>query len=72
MSAVLPAVVRYIAGHGENCMATAALSALPPLMVPANPGGLPEGRGKPSEAVVEKRWRQGTIGGAKAHGFRWR
>ena len=38
-------VVRYLARHGENRVARAALiSAVPPLMVqtPANPGGLPK------------------------------
>jgi non-heme chloroperoxidase len=94
-------VVHYIARHGENRVAKAAiLSAVPPLMVqtPANPGGLPKSvfdglqaqlaanrsqfyrdvpagpfygynrpGAKPSEAVIANWWRQGMMGGAKAH-----
>ncbi|HEX4178401.1 MAG TPA: alpha/beta hydrolase [Rhizomicrobium sp.] len=94
-------VVHYIARHGENRVAKAAIiSAVPPLMVktPANPNGLPKevfdglqtqlaanrsqfyydlpagpfyGFNRPgaksSEAVIENWWRQGMMGGAKAH-----
>jgi non-heme chloroperoxidase len=94
-------VVRYIARHGENRIAKAALlSAVPPLMVKtaANPGGLPKqvfddfqaqlaknrsqfyrdiasgpfygynrSGAKPSEAIIQNWWRQGMMGGAKAH-----
>jgi non-heme chloroperoxidase len=94
-------VIRYIARHGENRVAKAAImSAVPPLMVqtPANLGGLPKSvfddlqaqlaasrtqfyrdlaagpfygynrpGAKPSEAVIENWWRQGMMGGAKAH-----
>jgi non-heme chloroperoxidase len=94
-------VVRYLARHGENRVAKAALiSAVPPLMVKtsANPGGLPKAvfddlqaqlaanrskfyrdlpEGpfygfnrpgvKPIEAVIANWWRQGMMGGAKAH-----
>jgi non-heme chloroperoxidase len=93
-------VVHYLARHGEDRAAKAALlCAVPPLMVqtPANPGGLPKKvfddfqtalaanrsqfyrdvaagpfynynkTGKPSEAVIENWWRQGMMGGAKAH-----
>jgi non-heme chloroperoxidase len=94
-------VVRYLARHGENRVAKAALiSAVPPLMVKttANPGGLPKevfdgfqaqvaahrsefylslaegpfyGFNRPgvkaSEAIIQNWWRQGMMGGAKAH-----
>jgi len=94
-------VVRYLARHGDNRVAKAAIiSAVPPLMVrtDANPGGLPkevfddfqaqlatnrsefyravaEGPfynynrpgAKPSEAIIQNWWRQGMMGGAKAH-----
>jgi non-heme chloroperoxidase len=94
-------VVRYLARHGQNRTAKAALlSAVPPLMVktPANPGGLPKsvfddlqaqlavsrsnfyhdlasgpfyGYNRPgakvSKAVIRNWWRQGMMGGAKAH-----
>lgn len=94
-------VVRYLARHGEERAAKAALiAAVPPLMVQteANPGGLPksvfddfqtqvatnrsafyravpegpfygfnrEGV-EPVEAVIANWWRQGMMGGAKAH-----
>ncbi|MGC1379391.1 MAG: alpha/beta hydrolase, partial [Candidatus Baltobacteraceae bacterium] len=94
-------VVRYLARHGENRVAKAAIiSAVPPLMLktPANPGGLPKevfdgfqaqlaasrtqfyrdlasgpfyGYNRPgaksSEAIIQNWWRQGMMGGAKAH-----
>jgi len=94
-------VVRYIARHGEQRVAKAALlSAVPPLMVktPANPEGQPKEvfddlqaqlaasrtqfyyslaagpfygynrpGAKPSEAIIRNWWRQGMMGGAKAH-----
>jgi non-heme chloroperoxidase len=94
-------VVRYVAQHGENRVAKAAIiSAVPPLMVKTadNPGGLPKEvfdgyqaqlaanrsefyraiAGGPfynydrpgvtsSPANVENWWRQGMMGGAKAH-----
>ena len=93
-------VVLYLARHGENRAAKAALlCAVPPLMVqtPANPKGLPKKvfddfqaalaanraqfyrevaagpfynynkTGKPSEAIIDNWWRQGMMGGAKAH-----
>ncbi|WGD55149.1 alpha/beta hydrolase [Bradyrhizobium sp. CB1650] len=94
-------VVRYLARHGENRVAKAAIiSAVPPLMVrtDANPGGLPKEvfddfqaqlatnrsefyravaagpfynynrpGAKPSEAIIQNWWRQGMMGGAKAH-----
>jgi non-heme chloroperoxidase len=94
-------VVRYLARHGENRAAKAAIiSAVPPLMVktPANPGGLPKSvfddlqaqllanRSKfyfdlasgpfygfnrpgvePVPAIYWNWWRQGMMGGAKAH-----
>ncbi|KUI30237.1 alpha/beta fold hydrolase [Mycobacterium sp. GA-2829] len=94
-------VVRYLARHGEERVAKAALiSAVPPLMVrtDANPEGLPKAvfddlqaqlaanrseffRAIPagpfygynvagaetSEANIENWWRQGMMGGAKAH-----
>jgi non-heme chloroperoxidase len=76
-------VVHYIARHGEGRVSKAALiSAVPPLMVQtaANPKGLPKKvfddfqaalaanqTGKPSEAIIENWWRQGMMGGAKAH-----
>ncbi|KMO78764.1 alpha/beta hydrolase [Mycolicibacterium chubuense] len=94
-------VVRYLARHGEERAAKAALiAAVPPLMVQteANPGGLPksvfdhfqtqvatnrsafyravpegpfygfnrEGV-EPVEGVIANWWRQGMMGGAKAH-----
>jgi len=94
-------VVHYIARHGENRVAKAAiLSAVPPLMLqtPSNPGGLPKsvfddlqrqlaanrsqfyfdlasgpfyGFNRPdrkaSQAIIMNWWRQGMMGGAKAH-----
>jgi len=94
-------VVRYLARHGENRVAKAALlCAVPPFMLqtPANPGGLPKsvfdgfqeqvatnrsgfyrdlaagpfyGFNKPGvkslEPVIDNWWRQGMMGGAKAH-----
>jgi non-heme chloroperoxidase len=94
-------VTHYLARHGENGVAKAALlCAVPPLMVktPANPNGLPKkvfddfqaalaanrsqfyrdvpagpfyGYNRPgakaSEAVIANWWRQGMMGGAKAH-----
>jgi non-heme chloroperoxidase len=94
-------VTHYLARHGENQVAKAALlCAVPPLMVktPANPNGLPKkvfddfqaalaanrsqfyrdvpagpfyGYNRPgakaSEAVIANWWRQGMMGGAKAH-----
>jgi non-heme chloroperoxidase len=94
-------VVRYLARHGENRVAKAALiSAVTPLMVKtmANPGGLPMevfdglqarvaahrsefyrdlaagpfyGFNRPgvraSQGIIENWWRQGMMGGAKAH-----
>lgn len=94
-------VVRYLARHGQDRAAKAALiSAVPPLMVrtDANPDGLPKsvfddlqaqvaanrsefcralpsgpfyGFNRPgvdsSEAIIENWWRQGMMGGAKAH-----
>src|SRR5467141_1884186 len=94
-------VVHYLARHGENRVAKAAIiSAVPPLMVKTadNPGGLPKdvfdgfqaqlaanrsqfyrdvaagpfyGYNRPgakvSEAVIQNWWRQGMMGGAKAH-----
>jgi non-heme chloroperoxidase len=94
-------VVRYLARHGEDRVAKAAIiSAVPPLMVKtaANPGGLPKDvfdgfqaqlaanrsefyhaiasgpfynydrpGAKSSEAIVRNWWRQGMMGGAKAH-----
>ena len=94
-------VVRYLARHGEDRAAKAALvCAVPPLMVKtdANPGGLPKevfddlqaqlaanrsqfyrdlpagpfyGFNRPgakaSEAIIQNWWRQGMMGGAKAH-----
>jgi non-heme chloroperoxidase len=94
-------VVRYLARHGEQRVAKAAIiSAVPPLMLKtsANPGGLPKEvfddfqaqlainrsefyravaagpfynynrpGAKPSEAIVWNWWRQGMMGGAKAH-----
>jgi len=94
-------VVRYLARHGEERAAKAALiAAVPPLMVQtdANPGGLPKSvfddfqtqvannrsafyRAVPEgpfygfnrdgvdsdEAVIANWWRQGMMGGAKAH-----
>jgi non-heme chloroperoxidase len=94
-------VVHYLARHGENRVAKAAiLCAVPPLMVktPANPNGLPKevfdgfqtalaanrsefyrdvaagpfyGYNRPgakaSEPVIQNWWRQGMMGGAKAH-----
>lgn len=94
-------VVHYLARHGQDRVAMAAIiSAVPPLMVKtaANPGGLPKQvfddfqaqlaanrsefylaiaagpfygynrqGAKPSEAIVRNWWRQGMMGGAKAH-----
>jgi len=94
-------VVHYLARHGEDRVAKAALlCAVPPLMVQtdANPDGLPKKvfddfqaelaasrsdfyravasgpfygynrePDKSSEAIVENWWRQGMMGGAKAH-----
>ena len=94
-------MAHYLAQHGENRVAKAALiSAVPPLMVKtaANPLGLPKevfdglqaqlaanrsqfyrdlaagpfyGYNRPgakaSEAVIQNWWRQGMMGGAKAH-----
>jgi len=94
-------VVRYLARHGEDRVAKAAIvSAVPPLMVQtdANPGGLPKKvfddyqaelafsrsafyrevaagpfygfnrpGAEPSEALIQNWWRQGMMGGAKAH-----
>ena len=94
-------VVRYLARHGEERAAKAALiAAVPPLMVQteANPGGLPKSvfddfqtqvatnrsafyravpEGpfygfnrdgvEPVEGVIANWWRQGMMGGAKAH-----
>lgn len=94
-------VVRFLARHGEQRAAKAALiAAVPPLMVQtdANPGGLPKSvfddfqtqvatnrsafyravpEGpfygfnrdgvEPIEAVIANWWRQGMMGGAKAH-----
>jgi len=94
-------VVRYLARHGQDRAAKAALlSAVPPLMVKtdANPEGLPKdvfddlqaqlaanrsefyralpsgpfyGFNRPgveaSEAIIQNWWRQGMMGGAKAH-----
>ncbi|MGY1754867.1 alpha/beta fold hydrolase [Blastococcus sp. SYSU D01042] len=94
-------VAHYIARHGQDRVAKAALiSAVPPLMVQtdANPGGLPKsvfdgiqeqvatnrsafyrelaatafyGFNRPGvepvEAIIQNWWRQGMMGGAKAH-----
>ncbi|MCG7597636.1 alpha/beta fold hydrolase [Mycobacterium sp. PSTR-4-N] len=94
-------VVRFLARHGEQRAAKAALiAAVPPLMVQtdANPGGLPKSvfddfqtqvatnrsafyravpggpfygfnrdGVEPIEAVIANWWRQGMMGGAKAH-----
>ncbi|BBX69888.1 alpha/beta fold hydrolase [Mycolicibacterium psychrotolerans] len=94
-------VVRYLARHGEERAAKAALiAAVPPLMVQTetNPGGLPKAvfddfqtqvatnrsafyravpEGpfygfnrdgvEPVEGVIANWWRQGMMGGAKAH-----
>src|SRR3978361_1867026 len=94
-------VTHYLARHGENRVAKAALiSAVPPLMLKtaANPLGLPKEvfddlqaqlaasrtkfyrdlptgpfygynrpGAKPSEAIIQNWWRQGMMGGAKAH-----
>jgi non-heme chloroperoxidase len=94
-------VTRYLARHGQERVAKAALiSAVPPLMVKtaANPGGLPKevfdgfqvqvannrsqfyqdlasgpfyGFNRPgaktSQPIVQNWWRQGMMGGAKAH-----
>jgi non-heme chloroperoxidase len=94
-------VVHYIARHGENRVAKAAiLSAVPPLMLQteANPGGLPKSvfddfraqlaanrsefywavasgpfygynrdGVEPSQPIITNWWRQGMMGGAKAH-----
>jgi non-heme chloroperoxidase len=94
-------VAHYIARHGEERVAKAALiSAVPPIMVQteANPGGLPKSvfdglqeqvaanrsafyrdlpatafygfnrdGVEPVEAIIQNWWRQGMMGGAKAH-----
>jgi non-heme chloroperoxidase len=94
-------VVHYLARHGEDRVAKAAIiSAVPPLMVQTddNPGGLPKSvfddyqtqlaanrsefyravasgpfygynrpGATPSEAIIQNWWRQGMMGGAKAH-----
>ena len=94
-------VVHYLARHGQDNVAKAAIiSAVPPLMVktPANPNGLPKevfddlqaqlfasrsqfyynlasgpfyGFNRPGKKVLEpvvwNWWRQGMMGGAKAH-----
>lgn len=94
-------VVRYIARHGQDRVAKAAIiAAVPPIMVQteANPGGLPRKvfddfqaqvatnrsqfyhdvaagpfygynrpDAKPSDGVILNWWRQGMMGGAKAH-----
>ena len=75
-------VTRYLGRHGESRVAKAALiSAVPPLMVKtaANrsqfyrdvPTGPFYGFNRPgvksSEAIIENWWRQGMMGGAKAH-----
>ncbi|MGX1479268.1 UNVERIFIED_CONTAM: non-heme chloroperoxidase [Streptomyces canus] len=94
-------VVRYLARHGEERVAKAAIiAAVPPLMVQteANPNGVPKSvfddiqaqlaRNRsefyralpsgpfygynrpgvePSEAIIQNWWRQGMMGGAKAH-----
>jgi non-heme chloroperoxidase len=94
-------VVHYIARHGEDRVAKAALlSAVPPIMVQtdANPGGLPisvfddfraqlaasrsefywavasgpfygynRDGVEPSQPIITNWWRQGMMGGAKAH-----
>src|SRR6202166_2536377 len=68
-------VVRYIARHGANRVAKAVLiSAVPPLMVKtaSNPGGLPKEvvdglQAQISQGVIQNWWRQGMMGGAKAH-----
>ena len=94
-------VVHYIARHGQDRVARAALiSAVPPIMVQteANPGGLPKkvfddiqsqvaahrsefyrelastafyGFNRPGvepvEAIIQNWWRQGMMGGVKAH-----
>jgi non-heme chloroperoxidase len=94
-------VVHYLARHGEDRAAAAALiAAVPPLMVKTdtNPDGLPKEvfddlqaqlaasrsdfyralpsgpfygynrpGAEPSEAVIANWWRQGMMGGAKAH-----
>ncbi|MDH6485499.1 alpha/beta hydrolase [Streptomyces sp. SAI-127] len=94
-------VVRYLARHGEERVAKAAIiAAVPPLMVQteANPNGVPksvfddiqaqlaQNRSEfyralpsgpfygynrpgvePSEAIIQNWWRQGMMGGAKAH-----
>jgi non-heme chloroperoxidase len=94
-------VVHYIARHGEDRVAKAALlSAVPPLLLQteANPGGLPisvfddfraqlaasrsefywavasgpfygynRDGVEPSQPIITNWWRQGMMGGAKAH-----
>jgi non-heme chloroperoxidase len=66
-------VVHYLGRHGESRVAKAAIiSAVPPLMVktPANPGGLPKEvfDGLQAQlAIIQNWWRQGMMGGAKAH-----
>ena len=70
-------VVHYIARHGESRVAKAVLiSAVPPLMVRREPRRPPEerlrrpqqpSRRESSEAIIANWWRQGMMGGAKAH-----
>jgi len=94
-------VVHYLARHGEDRVAKAAIiSAVPPLMVQTddNPGGLPKSvfddyqtqlaanrsefywavasgpfygynrpGATPSQPIIMNWWRQGMMGGAKAH-----
>ncbi len=69
-------VVRYIARHGQDRVARAVLiSSVPPLMVKtdANPGGLPKDvfdgiqAQVAQQGVIANWWRQGMMGGAKAH-----
>jgi non-heme chloroperoxidase len=63
-------VVHYLGRHGESRVAKAVLiSAVPPLMVKteANPGGLPKEVFDGLEARIRNWWRQGMMGGAKAH-----
>ena len=70
--------VRYVAQHGKGRVAKAAIiSAIPPVMVkkPSNPGGTPlevfDGFNRPGAKVIQGAidnwWRQGMMGGAKAH-----
>jgi len=94
-------VVHYLARHGEDRVAKAAIiSAVPPLMLQTddNPGGLPKSvfddyqtqlaanrsefywavasgpfygynrpGATPSQPIIQNWWRQGMMGGAKAH-----